>query len=101
MLLARAIPTLPEFAESTSEPADSKELVDAQLKEIYQKINQDKRKPKLLVEVNLSEIKQVALAPNYAGRIEPIVVFEGDTAATLADDFAKKHALNESQKVQL
>jgi len=36
--------------------ADAKELVDAQLREIYQKIDKDKRKPKLLVEVNLGEI---------------------------------------------
>ena len=48
------------------------------------------RDPKLYVEVNIAK-----------NCIEKIVVYEGDTAESLAEDFCKKHKLDDSMKDKL
>jgi hypothetical protein len=48
------------------------------------------RQPLLYVDVNLGPTKS-----------ERIVVFEGDTAIVLADDFSKKHGLDGNMRMKL
>ena len=50
----------------------------------------------MIVEVNLGQ-----LTGDGEERIEPIVVFDGDTTQQLAIDFCNKHSLNNSLKNQL
>ena len=51
---------------------------------------EDEDNPLLFVDVNLGP-----------DRSERIVVYDGDTAEGLADDFAKKHNLNQNMKIKL
>ena len=67
---------------------DPKDLVDQQLNEMQDRI--DERDPKLYVDVNIGK-----------NGMERIVVYEGDTAESLADQFCEKHKLNKDMKEKL
>ena len=70
------------------ETADTKDLVDQQLSDMQDKI--DERDPKLYVDVNIGK-----------NGMERIVVYEGDTAESLAEQFCEKHKLNKDMKEKL
>lgn len=68
--------------------SDGKDLVDQQLNDMDEQI--DERDPKLYVEVNIGK-----------NCIEKIVVYEGDTADSLAEAFCQKHNLDMAMKEKL
>ena len=70
------------------EADDPKDLVDEQLSKIQDRI--DERDPKLYVEVNIGK-----------KGTERIVVYEGDTAESLAAEFSAKHNLKPEMKDKL
>jgi len=70
------------------EREDPKDLVDEQLSKIQDRI--DERDPKLYVEVNIGK-----------KGTERIVVYEGDTAESLATEFCAKHNLKPEMKDKL
>ena len=71
------------------EPVDDpKDLVDQQLNDMQDRM--DERDPKLYVDVNIGK-----------NGMERIVVYEGDTAESLADQFCEKHKLNKDMKEKL
>jgi len=67
---------------------DEKYLVDQQLTEIQDRI--DERDPKLYVDVNIGK-----------NGVERIIVYEGDTAESLADEFCLKHNLKPEMRDKL
>jgi hypothetical protein len=67
---------------------DPKDLVDQQLNDMQDRM--DERDPKLYVDVNIGK-----------NGMERIVVYEGDTAESLADQFCEKHKLNKDMKEKL
>lgn len=68
----------------------SKQRVDEQLADVEDQI--DERDPKLYVEVNLGK---------NSNTTEKIVVYEGDTAESLAEEFALKHNLDKAMQDKL
>ena len=66
----------------------TKELVDKQLNDIGDRI--DERDPKLYVDVNIGK-----------NGMERIVVYEGDTAESLAEKFCEKHKLDKTMRDKL
>ena len=62
---------------------------------IKERILNDTRQPLLLVEINLTDMREEV---SEALKMETIIVFEGDKAADLADRFATQHGL--SQRIQ-
>jgi hypothetical protein len=69
-------------------PEDGKDLVDQQLQEMQDQI--DDRDPKLYVDVNIGK-----------SGVERIVVYDGDTAESLAEEFCQKHNLKAEMKEKL
>ena len=67
---------------------DPEDLVDQQLNQIEDRI--DERDPKLYVDVNIGK-----------SGVERIVVYEGDTADSLATDFCVKHNLKPEMREKL
>jgi hypothetical protein len=85
--LSPAAPKDPAYVP-IDESADPKDLVDQQLNDMQDKI--DERDPKLYVDVNIGK-----------NGMERIVVYEGDTAESLAEQFCEKHKLNKDMKEKL
>lgn len=71
---------------------DPKDLVDQQLSKIEDRL--DERDPKLYVDVNIGKT-------GTERHMERIVVYEGDTADSLAAEFCAKHNLNEDMRQKL
>ena len=78
----------PQVPHHQQEEDDPKDLVDQQLNDMEDRI--DERDPKLYVDVNIGK-----------NGMERIVVFEGDTAESLAEQFCEKHKLNKDMKEKL
>jgi hypothetical protein len=73
----------PEKSPEENDRDDPKDLVDQQLNEIGDRV--DEPDPKLYVDVNVGKNK-----------MERIVVYEGDTAESLANKFCETHKLDKN-----
>ena len=73
----------PEKSPEENDRDDPKHLVDQQLNEIGDRV--DEPDPKLYVDVNVGKNK-----------MERIVVYEGDTAESLANKFCETHKLDKN-----
>ena len=74
--------------QEVAQSEETADLVDKQLDQMDDKV--DERDPKLYVDVNIGK-----------NGIERIVVYEGDTAESLASDFCVKHNLKPEMKEKL
>ena len=74
--------------KAADDGTDPKDLVDAQLSKIQDRL--DERDPKLYVDVNIGK-----------SGVERIVVYEGDTADSLATEFCLKHNLKPEMREKL
>lgn len=82
----------PTVELSDPDHANEKDLVDHQLSKIEDRI--DERDPKLYVDVNIGKT-------GTERHMERIVVYEGDTAESLATEFCQKHNLNDDMREKL
>jgi len=82
------VPPETHKSEKSESEKSAKELVDKQLDDMGDRI--DERDPKLYVDVNIGK-----------SNMERIVVYEGDTAESLATKFCEKHKLDDAMKEKL